>query len=85
MNRLGPGALDRLQQLVDLQVALGRGPGAEQERLVGALDVDRVAVELRVDRHRGDPKLLTGAHNSDRDLAAVCDQDLREHLAGRRL
>ena len=79
MHRLGAGALDHLEQLVDHQIALGGGAGPEQERLVGARDVGRVAVELGVDGDRRDPELLARADDADRDLAAVGDQDLREH------
>ncbi len=82
VDRLGARALDRLDQLLDVEVALGGRPGAEQVGLVGALDVERVAVELGVDGDGRDPELLAGADDSDRDLAAVGDQDLREHAAG---
>ena len=81
VDRLGAGALDHVEQLVDHQVALARRAGTEQVGLVGALDVQRVAVELGVDGDRGDPQLLAGTDDSDRDLAAVGDQDLREHAA----
>ena len=81
MHRLGAGALDHLEQLVDHEVALAGRPRAEQERLVGALDVWRVAIELGVDRDRADPELLAGADDAHRDLAAVGDQYLREHGA----
>ena len=82
VHGLGAGALDRVEQLVDREIALGRRTRAEQVGLVGALDVQRVAVELGVDRDRRDPELLAGTNDSDRDLAAVGDQDLREHAAG---
>src|SRR3954453_2414584 len=55
VDRLGAGLLDHLEDLLDLEVALGGRRAAEEIRLAGALDVERVAVELRVDRHRGDP------------------------------
>ncbi len=82
VHGLGAGALDRVEQLVDREIALARRAGTEQVGLVGALDVQRVAVELGVDRDGGDPELLAGTNDSDRDLAAVGDQDLREHAAG---
>ncbi len=79
MDRLGAGTLDRVDDLVDRQVALGCRSGPEQVGLVGALDMDGVAVELGVHRNGADSELLTGADDSDRDLAAVGYQDLREH------
>ena len=85
MDGLGAGALDRVEQPLDHEIALARRARAEQERLIGALDVRRVAVELRVDGDGRDPELLAGADDADRDLAAVGDQDLGEHGARRTL
>ena len=47
--------------------------------LIGASDVDRVAVELRVDGDAGDAELGESPGDADRDLAAVGYEDLREH------
>ena len=58
------------------------GPGPSRYASSARCDVQRVAVELGVHGHSCDPELLAGAHDSDRDLAAVGDQDLREHAAG---
>ena len=58
------------------------GPGPMQERLVGIRDEARVAVGLAVDGDRGDAELPQRAHDADRDLAAVGDQDLVEHRHG---
>jgi hypothetical protein len=74
VDRLGAGALDRVEQLLDRQVALAPPARAEQVGLVGALDVQRVAVELGVDGDRRDAELLAGADDPHRDLAAVGDQ-----------
>ena len=79
MDRLGAGLLGGLDDLLDVQIALGRDRGADQERLVGLAHVGRVAVDLRVDGDRADPHLLQGAGDADRDLAAVGYQDLLEH------
>jgi hypothetical protein len=64
---------------LDVQVALRGGRPAEQVGLAGARDVRRVAVQLGVDGDRGDAELVERADDADRDLAAVGDQDLREH------
>ena len=79
MDRLGPGLLGGLDDLLDVEVALGRDRGADQESLVGLAHVRRVAVDLRVDGDRADAHLLQRAGDADRDLAAVGDQDLLEH------
>ena len=85
MDRLGTGLLGDLDDLVDHEVALGGRARAEQVRLVGAPDVRRVAIGLGVDGHAGDAELLERSHHADGDLAAVCDQDLFEHLRAGRL
>ena len=79
MDRLGARLLRDLEDLLDHEVALGRRAGADQEGLVGLLRVQRVAVELGVDGNAGDAHLLAGPHHADGYLAAVGDQDLREH------
>ena len=79
VDRLGAGLLRRLDDLLDVEVALGRDRRADQEGLVGLAHVRGVAVDLRVDGDRADPHLLQRAGDADRDLAAVCDQDLLEH------
>ena len=55
MDRVGPGLLRDLDQLVLHQVAVGRGGATEGVGLVGDLDVQRVAVGLGVDGDRPDP------------------------------
>ena len=76
-----PSALRDVEDLLDVQVVLGRRAVAEVVGLAGARDVRRVAVELGVDGDARDAQLLQRAHDADRDLAAVGDQDLLEHRA----
>ena len=82
VDRLGAGRLRRLEQPLDVQVALGGHRRAEQVGLVGLGHVGRVAVGLRVDADRDDPHLLQRPHDADRDLAPVGDEDLLEHGGG---
>ena len=82
VDRLGARALGDVEDLLDAQVVLRGRPLAEVVGLVGALDVQRVAVELGVDGDERDAELLQRAHDADGDLAAVGDQDLGEHPAG---
>ena len=79
MDRLGSGLLRGLDDLLDVEVALGRDRGADQEGLVGLAHVRRVAVDLRIDGDRADPHLLQGPGDADRDLAAIGYEDLLEH------
>ena len=83
VHGLGAALLDRVEDGVGVEVALGRGLAAERVRLVGVADVQRVAVELGVDGDGGDAELAAGAHDPDGDLAAVGDQDFAEHGAPR--
>ena len=62
-----------------LQVALLGALAAERERLVGQADVQRVAVELGVDRDGADAELAARADDAHRDLAAIGDEHLVEH------
>ena len=81
MDRLGTGLPGGLDDLGDVEVALGRHRGPDQEGLVGLAHVGRVAVDLRVDGDRADAHLPQGPRHADRDLAAIGDQHLLEHHA----
>jgi hypothetical protein len=73
VDRLGAGLLRGLDDLLDVQIALGRGGWTEQEGLVGLADVRGLAVGLRVHGDRLDLHLLERADHANRNLAAVCD------------
>ncbi len=79
VHRLGATALDRVEDGLGVEIALGRGLAAERVGLVGVANVEGVAVELGVDRDGGDPELATRAHDPHRDLSAVGDEDFGEH------
>ena len=50
-------------------------------RLVGHLDMQRVAVGVGIDRDRLDTHLARGLDDPAGDLAAIGDQDALEHAA----
>jgi hypothetical protein len=79
MHAVRPGAPDDVEDLVGVQVALGRGLTAQRVRLVGQPHVQSPPVEIRVQRDGGDVELATGADDPDRDLPPVGNQDLGEH------
>ena len=79
MDGARAGALRRLDEALDLQIALRRRRRADQIRLVGEGDVERAAVGLGVDRDRPDPELAQRPEDADRDLPAVGDENLVEH------
>ena len=82
MDRLGVRLLRGGDDLLDVEVALGRHRGADQEGLVGLAHMRRVTVDLRVDGDRPDAHLLQGPGNPDRDLAAVGYQHFLKHGRG---
>ena len=78
MDRLRARLACRREDGVDVEVVL------DAPRLVGAPHMQRIAVGVRMDRHRADPQPPRGAHHAAGDLAAVGDQDFFEHQAALR-
>ena len=58
-----------------VEVALAGRRGADRVRRVGGADVQRVAVDIAVDRGRADAEIVAGADDAERDLAAIGDED----------
>ena len=79
MDRVDLRLAGDVEDLVDVEVALGGCGRAEQVGLVSETDVRGVAIHLGVDRDRAHAQLLAGADHADGDLAAVGDQDGVEH------
>ena len=79
MHGVGAAAPGDVEDGRRVQVALGRRLPTQGVRLVGQADVQRVAVDVRVDGHRRDAQLAARADDPDGDLAPVGDQDLFEH------
>ena len=75
MDRVTTRAERRLHDRVVAQVALGRRAGTEHDDPVGAARGEPVAIGLGGGDHRFEAELLAGAHDPERDLAAVGDQD----------
>ncbi len=80
VDRVGAGLPGDADDLVDRQVGPhGVARLADLIRLVGLQPVRGVAVLVRVDRDGRDAHLVGRPEGADRDLAAVGDQDLRNH------
>ena len=79
MHRLRAGPGRRVEQLVDDEVALGRGQPAERVRLVRVGHVERVAIGVGVDGDRSHTQLAQGAEDPEGDLAPVRNEDFAEH------
>ena len=80
MHGLRAGLAAGLDDLVDHQIALGRGRRADQHGLVGHLDMQRVAVGLGIDGYRRDPHAARSLDDPAGDFAAICDQNSFEHV-----
>src|SRR6266700_5320605 len=79
MNGLGVGDLSGGDDAGHIHVAVCAAWGADAHRLVGKTDVERIAVGLRVNRHRTDAQFLAGADNADSNFPAIGNQDLLKH------
>ena len=83
MHRLGARRFARGDDLLDDEIALRRRRRTDQHRLVGHLDMERVAIGLGIDRHRGNAHAARGLDNPAGDLAAIGNQDSLEHTDGK--
>ena len=79
MYAVGTAARDGVEDRRGVEVALRGGLAAQGVRLVCQPDVQRVAVEFRVDGDRRDAELAGSSRDTHRDLAAVGDEDLLQH------
>ena len=79
MDRLGPRAQSRVEQLLGDEVRLGRRLPAQGECLVGEPGVQRRPVDVGVHRNRGDPEVPEGAEHADGDLASIGHEHFGEH------
>jgi hypothetical protein len=75
MNRVRPGLLRRADVLLREEVA------RDLDRLVGGTGVQRALVIGRDDCDRRDPELPARAKDTERDLAAVRDEELPDQTA----
>ena len=79
MHGLRSRCLTGGDDLVDLEIGLGSRSCADRHGLVGQLDMQRVAIGVRIDRNRRDPHPPRRLDHPAGDLATVRDQYLREH------
>jgi hypothetical protein len=80
MDGFCAGRAASLDDLVDHQIALGRGWRPDEDRVVGHFDVKSVAVGFRIDGDRLDSHSTGGLDDAAGDLAAVGDQNSFEHV-----
>jgi hypothetical protein len=79
VDRIGSGAPGRIQDRVDLEIALRRRGAADQHRLIGHLDMQRACIGFGIDRDRGNAHFPRRANDPAGNLAPVGDEDFAEH------
>jgi hypothetical protein len=79
MDRLGAGTSRGVEDRVAAQVALLRPRAADVHRLVAGGDVRRVRVGVGIHGDGAQSQFSRSARDAARDLAAVRDEDFREH------
>ena len=79
MHGFGAGLLASLDDLLGHEIALRGRRRADMHRLVGHLDMHRVAVGVGIDRDRRDAHPARRLDDAAGDLAAIGDQDFLEH------
>src|SRR5579859_543950 len=83
--RVGAGLGGHLEDLADVQVALGGGLAAESVRLVHHRDVQRVEVGFGVDADAGQPGVAAGPRDPHGNLGTIRDKDLTHETLSSRL
>ena len=78
MDRLGASRARRIDDRLDMKVAVLRRRRADEDGLVGEVDVHGIAIGLREHHDRGQAHAPCRAYDPARDLAAVGDQQLLE-------
>ena len=79
MHGLCAGRSRRTDDRFDRQIALGRRCGPDAYAVIGKRRVQRLRIGVGIDSDRLDAHLTARADHADGDLAAVGDQDFREH------
>ena len=79
VHAVGSAVVDGFEDRLGVEVALGRSLPAEGICLVGAANVEGVAIELAVHRDRLDAEVAGRANDAHGDLPTVGNQDLGEH------
>jgi len=81
MNSLRAAFARGRQNALDRKIAFARRAGPDQVRLVRQRDVQRLRIRRGIDRDGADAEIARRADDPAGDLAAICNQDLGEHLS----
>jgi len=78
MDRLGAACLCRRDDRVAAQIGFTGRRGAEPHAIIGEGDMRRGGVGVRIDRDAAHPERARAAHDPQRNLAAIGDQQRRD-------
>ena len=84
MDGVCAGARGDVENLLNVEIGLGRCGCADGISLIGLADVQRGAIDVRVDGNRGNSHLVAGADDAHGNLAAIGDENFLEHFPERR-
>ncbi len=79
VNRPGTALLGDGEQLLDIEITVRRGRGADAVRLFRQAHMERGPIGLAKDGHGPDVQLPTGPDDPHGNLSAIRDEDLVEH------
>jgi hypothetical protein len=80
VDGIGPGSPRRVNQSIDVEVALGRGIRADGAGFIGQPHLPRGSIAFGIDRHRRQPEIAARTDDAHGDLAAVGDQNLAQNV-----
>jgi hypothetical protein len=79
VDRFGAGGLGRSEDLVSDEIGLRRRRRADGHRLVRHIDEQRIRIGLGIDRNRRYAHAPRRLDDAAGDLAAIGDEEFREH------
>jgi hypothetical protein len=79
MDGIGTRSLGNVENFLNVEVRFPGGGRTDRVSLIGFSDMQRGAVDVRVNGDGGNPHLVAGANHAYRDLPPVRDQNLLEH------
>ena len=79
MDRIHIRDLSGRDQAVNSKITVAANAFTDTDGLVSHLNVHGIGIGFRINRHRADPHLATGAHDAEGDFTPIGDQNLLKH------
>src|SRR4051794_2225326 len=83
MHGIGAGGFCRVDDCLDVEIGLRRQRPADTHRLIGLAHMHRIPIRIRIYRDHTMAETARGAHDAQRDLAAIGDQDFAKRRGPR--